>query len=321
METRCSSRPWSRRKWKSTLFPVRFSFFLFTESSCWCGCSWLVYTPVEENATWKFASGSVADTWKAVDFDASQWTNVNLASPSVTPSGTQYFRLAFTGMSGLAAYELSLKYTAGMIAYINGNEIIRDNMPTGVITATTPATGSYATLEYHSIIRSALEVATTNSVLAVELHSTENDPATSVVFNAWMMIYASTTTDVTSLPCYAYPYTPSITATVGTNPDYAMDMNKGSYWGLNPFADTPAITYTLPSAAFINAVSVFPEAYPAYAPRGLVVEQSAVLMGDDAFTTLLSESDQVYQTSTAKVFSTPFVTEMSRRVRLTVNGE
>ena len=244
-----------------------------------------------------------------------------MANPTITPSGTQYFRKSFTGLSGLAAYELSLKYTTGIVVYINSNEIYRDNMPAGEISSSTAATGSYSTLTYHSVIRNAMEVAATTSVLAVEVHSTASSPATSIELNAWMMIYASTqpTSSNSDIPCYAYPYDVDIAAEVGTNPPYAMDFNKGSYWGVSPFSETPSILYTLPTPAMVNAVSIFPEANPSYAPRTFTIERSVENSGD-GFNMMVSESSQVYEQSVGRIFSTPFVSELSRRVRMTVSG-
>lgn len=92
--------------------------------------------------------------------------NVNLASPTAETSGTQYFRHTFRGVADLAAYQLSMLYEYGIVAYINGNEIFRDNMVDGEVTSTTPATGHYTNITYHSVVRSAIEVATTQSVLA-----------------------------------------------------------------------------------------------------------------------------------------------------------
>ena len=281
----------------------------------------IVYTPIEEDSTWKFISGTAPSSWKDLTFDASQWQDVNLANPAITPSGTQYFRKSFTGLSGLAAYELSLKYTAGIVAYINSNEVYRDNMPAGEVSSSTAATGFYSTLTYHSVIRNAMEVASTANVLAVEVHSTASTPATSIELNGWMMIYASTepTSSNSEIPCYAYSYDVDIAAEEGTNPPYAMDFNKGSYWGVSPYEGTPSILYSLPTPAFVNAVSIFPEANPSYAPRAFTIERSVENSGN-AFEMMVSGTSQVYEQSIGKIFSTPFVSSLSRRVKMTVSG-
>ena len=73
-------------------------------------------------------------------------------------SGTQYFRKTFAGLANMAAYELALNYRYGIVAYINGNEIYRDNMPDGAVTSSTLASGSYTAVEFHNIIRPGAEV-------------------------------------------------------------------------------------------------------------------------------------------------------------------
>ena len=300
---------------------LMLDYHIYYDCSMIISVLFVVYTPIEENSTWKFTTGTVPSNWKDVVFDVSQWQDVNLANPTLTPSGTQYFRKTFTGLSGLAAYELSLKYTAGIVAYINNNEVYRDNMPAGEISSSTAATGSYSTLAYHSVIRNAIEVASSTSVLAVEVHSTASTPATSIELNVWMMIYASTkpTSSNSEIPCYAYPYDVDITAVVGTNPSYAMDFNKGSYWGVSPYSGTPSILYTLPIPAFVNAVSIFPEANPSYAPRTFTIQRSEENSGDE-FEMMISGTSQVYEQSVGKTFSTPFVSGLSRRVQMTVSG-
>ena len=91
-------------------------------------------------------SGTAPSNWNLPTLDDSTWTSVVVPSPTTETSGTQYFRIRFDGKQGLAAYELNLKYRFGVIAYINGNEIYRDNMPAGEVTPTTQATGSYLSL-------------------------------------------------------------------------------------------------------------------------------------------------------------------------------
>ena len=78
----------------------------------------------------------------------------------------------------MAAFELQLNYRYGVVAYINGVEVYRDNMADGEPTSSTPATGSYTTYTFHGVIRPANEV-TVSSVLAVEVHPV--DLTTSVI--------------------------------------------------------------------------------------------------------------------------------------------
>ena len=86
------------------------------------------------------------------------------------PRCSQYFRKPFNGVANMAAYEIQLKF----IAYINDKEMFREHMPapeSGVITPSTPSSGSFATPAFHGVIRPASEVsAASPNMLAVELH-------------------------------------------------------------------------------------------------------------------------------------------------------
>lgn len=76
--------------------------------------------------------------------------------------GTQYLRKKFVGLEGMASYELSMFYKHGVVAYVNGREVVRDNMPSGSIQSSTYATMMYETESYHSFIRPGNEVKSDN---------------------------------------------------------------------------------------------------------------------------------------------------------------
>ena len=93
-------------------------------------------------------------------------------SPRSVTTGVQYLRKSFAGITNMAAYELALNYRYGIAAYINGVEVYRDNLPEGTLSSSTLATGSYSTLEYHRILRPGANVASSSSLLAIEIHFT-----------------------------------------------------------------------------------------------------------------------------------------------------
>ena len=99
-----------------------------------------LYYGIEIDVTWKMTSGSVTNGWTAYSFSDSTWSDVTLGSVTTTVSGTQYFRKQFVSLANMAAYDARLYYKAGVIAYINGAEVYRDNMPAGIVTSTTAAT-------------------------------------------------------------------------------------------------------------------------------------------------------------------------------------
>ena len=152
-----------------------------------------LYYGINKNDQWKMNSSSISGTWTQYNYADSTWTQVTLGSVTTTVSGAQYFRKTFTGLANMAAYEASFNYKDGIVAYINGVEIYRDNMPTGSITSSTAATGSYAILDYHSVIRPGSEVASTQSVLAIEIHFTSMSTQNPVNFNSFLSILASST--------------------------------------------------------------------------------------------------------------------------------
>ena len=108
-----------------------------------------VNTPVPKEASWKYSS-SEENGWKSSSFDDSTW---NIIPRETTVLGTQYYRIPFIGVPDMAAVDLRFYYSEGIIAYIDGEEIYRDNMVDGEVNTMTPATGSYMSLTYHGIIR------------------------------------------------------------------------------------------------------------------------------------------------------------------------
>ena len=104
-----------------------------------------LYSPIDKGANGWLYTSTYTQGWNTVAFTASNWQTVNLASPTISATGTQYFRKMFTGIPDMAAIEAQFKYSDGIVAYINGVEIYRDNMPTGTIAQGTLATNMYAT--------------------------------------------------------------------------------------------------------------------------------------------------------------------------------
>ena len=95
-----------------------------------------LYYGISESAQWKMTSGSVTGSWTEYSFEDSSWSEGTLGSVSSSVSGTQYFRKQFTGLASMAAYDVRLYYKAGVVAYINGAEVYRDNMAAGDVTST-----------------------------------------------------------------------------------------------------------------------------------------------------------------------------------------
>lgn len=134
---------------------------------------------------WKYeASGSDLGTaWKDPGYDDSGWSSGDAMLGfgenyivTTLPSGhiTYYFRTTFTlneDPSTLQSLSLFANYDDGFVAYINGQEVIRRELPAGTITYTTTAS-SHESGDFEEIdisgYTSALVVGT--NLLAVEVH-------------------------------------------------------------------------------------------------------------------------------------------------------
>ena len=215
-----------------------------------------LYYGFKKEEQWKLFSGaSVANGWTTKTFNDASWRQVTLGTNITNVSGTQYFRRTFSGLAGLAAYEMKLKYRYGAIVHINGKEAYRDNMPTGAVTGATLANGFYFTTDYHGFIRPATEVSDAMNTVAVELHFQTAAGASAVSFDAFLAIYATTTIKDN---CYVYPYDRTLIGdSGGGNYEEMWNFWKDGYTSIYSFPTS--VTIQLPdSRPFINAVRIYP---------------------------------------------------------------
>ena len=167
-----------------------------------------LYSPIHVNSVWKFTNGA-SGNWMQPTFSDEAWTSVTLGTSTTSSStGTQYFRKTFDGLTDMAAIDLEFKYKHGIIAYLNGVEVYRDNMPDGAITPETRCSKTYGTYDYRGTIRNGFEVAA-NSVFSVEVHVTGS---TSLQFDAWMAYYADTYSSAWPTYCYFVPVSQAVTS-------------------------------------------------------------------------------------------------------------
>ncbi|HVM46921.1 MAG TPA: immunoglobulin domain-containing protein [Candidatus Acidoferrum sp.] len=149
-------------------------------------------TPIPPHATWRYLdNGSDQGTaWRQVNFDDGNWKSgpaklgygkgdeATVLSYGPNPTNryiTTYFRRSFqidspTNYTGLL---LELQRDDGAIVYLNGNEVFRSNMPTGVVDyltlAASQTTGADETNFFATTVSSNLLVSG-NNVIAVEVH-------------------------------------------------------------------------------------------------------------------------------------------------------
>ena len=264
---------------------------------------------IAQGATWKMTSGSITDGWTAYSFSDSTWEDATLGSVTSTASGAQYFRKQFVGLANMAAYEVRLKYRAGVVAYINGVEVYRDNMPAGPVTPSTEASGDYSVVDYHGFIRPGSEVSAQQSILAVELHFVTSQ--TNVDFNAYVAFMASS---VPNGNCFIYGDGATVTSTAGTNPQQLFDFGLWTSYTLSGslLPATASIAFNGPKP-FINGVRVYPYSYINEAPSTFYVQGSYDGL---EWSNVVSVSDATYTSSEFKVFNGYFYASLYENYRV-----
>lgn len=139
----------------------------------------------ENGSEWDYYDGGSLDgeNWTSTSYSTNKWSNGKAPigygkNQSTTTTGylpTYYFRKRFTLAQAPAAdAEISLNYTLddGMVLYLNGEEIARDNMPSGTVTYNTLATSyAYNNPNTGSLIIPASKFKKGTNVFAVEVHN------------------------------------------------------------------------------------------------------------------------------------------------------
>ncbi|HNQ89905.1 MAG TPA: CotH kinase family protein [Verrucomicrobiota bacterium] len=148
---------------------------------------------IPANATWKYLAPSSAPpaSWLTASFNDTTWASgmaplgyndatVNLdcatvlsygANPAQRPPAA-YFRKAFTVInpSVITSLVLNARINDGVVAYLNGTVILRQNMPEGAIGFTTPALMGVPTTLWTTNVLPTTGLLQGTNVLAVEVH-------------------------------------------------------------------------------------------------------------------------------------------------------
>ena len=272
-----------------------------------------LYYGIDQDSTWKMASDIASTGWTEYSFSDSTWMDATLGSVTTSVSGTQYFRKQFVGLSEMAAYDVRLYYKAGVVAYINGVGVYRDNMPEGDVSSTTAATGEYTELAYRGFIRPGSEVASQQSILAVELHF--NATQTTVDFNAYLAILAASTTEGN---CFIYAESTSVTSDGGSNEDNIFDFVRSSYFSASSSYLPVTVTYSFGGAKpYINSVRVWPYSTPISAPSTFTWQGS---YDNSQWTTVITVSGAIYESSTYQIFGGFFFASLYPYYRVNIVG-
>ena len=275
-----------------------------------------LYSPINKSADWKFTS-NFQSGWNQYNHAETGWTDITLGAPAQQAAGTQYFRKTFAGVTGMAAVDVQFMYAHGIVAYINGVEIFRDNMPAGDVSQGTMASGSYATTEYHGVIRPAAVAESSQSVLAVELHFTDTTSRT-IDFNAFLSFGAgiSSTTN-----CFVSYSEVTSTASGFTNPTKGFDFsrNTGVYISTSNLPKDIIAAFSGSSIPMVNGFRLWPNSSPNSGPTSLTIAG-----GDSAttssWTTVVSPSNQVYTTLQWKDWLTIANPAFYKAFKITLNS-
>ena len=210
--------PYGNTVFKSVWFDFTFFFSLLM--------------PVLKGDTWKWST-ELTPLWYESQIES--WED-SISGEYEKTSDTHYFTIPFYGAEGMAAYEVKFYYRYGIVAYINGVEIYRDNMPTGLILPTTKSTSQYPTYGYYGTIRNGHEVSNPNNILAVEVHTSSS---TAIRFDGWMAIYQLSDVSASTLKCH--PIQPiNVRSNLGFDLSSIIDWNVttgASLTGLSPGID------------------------------------------------------------------------------------
>jgi hypothetical protein len=149
----------------------------------------LDFTTFAAGSDWKFNDdgSDLGASWRAGGFDDTAWksgpaplgfgniTATTIATPANTPGRhiTLYCRKSFeiSGAAAITSGSLQLHADGGAIVYLNGTEVVRDNMPVGLIDFETLSTsdGNEGVFDRFSFDQNLLVDGT--NTLAVEIHN------------------------------------------------------------------------------------------------------------------------------------------------------
>lgn len=143
-------------------------------------------TLIAKGSAWSYRDDGVAPdaSWTSGAYDDSTWKRGRAQlgfgdgdEATVMSSGklTYWMRTSVdvADLSGHSSATLSLLRDDGAVVYVNGVEVVRSNMPSGTITATTPASTAVSGTEESTFTQHAIPLSVLQSgrnVVAVEVH-------------------------------------------------------------------------------------------------------------------------------------------------------
>lgn len=166
-----------------------------------------------KNSSWKYndTNTALADQWKNANYDVTAWQQGNgplgYGDPVTTQTNTglitAYFAKDFTvNLNDLSStMELGVMRDDGIVVYLNGEEVVRDNMPSGTIDFTTLSSTTIdgaAESVYNVFSIPKSKFVNGNNRISIELHN-RGASSSDLRIDA----YLKTTATVTPVPCNA----------------------------------------------------------------------------------------------------------------------
>ena len=173
------------------------------------------FTIIEDGSLWKYLDdgSDQGSAWIAIGFDDDNWgsgyaelgygdddeaTVVEYGPDEDNKFITTYFRKVFTIDEPENIHEINARLLRddGAIVYLNGIEIIRDNMPTGIISYNTQASDAVSSSEEEIFHDWSVPVSLLNNgqnIIAVEIHQVD-ESSSDISFN--LELKATTYADI-----------------------------------------------------------------------------------------------------------------------------
>jgi hypothetical protein len=151
-----------------TILLPRYSMWAYHNLGQDLGTAWR--DPLYDDSMWPVGPGDLGNG------DGGEATVIDIG-PSSSRFPTVYFRSSFTveDASEYSMLELAVRRDDGVVVYINGTEVFRDNMPAGDVTYSMFSQGNAGSeTSYYTGIHDASVLVSGLNVIAVEVHQDDD---------------------------------------------------------------------------------------------------------------------------------------------------
>ena len=209
---------------------------------------------VPRGSTWKYSNAEV-ENWTSSSFNDGSWSASSQGAFPWVADGeyTRYYRatVSLPDLTGYSSFELSVNSRYGLIMYVNGEEIYRNNLPTVGVTESTPSQGDDSSYEYRRAFASRY-LLTPTTVLAVEVHFPSGHTNMEDHFDAFFsLVYGNSfrAFDGSTSGTHQTDYT----GEYGVN---SMDDQRINKWFMNSLPAYTTYTFNKKRAEFVNMYKI-----------------------------------------------------------------